>query len=150
MPRPIVKKVAKKIVKKVRSKAASKAKQKVKQKAKDELDLRIVAGWIECASSVADALRERCGKRVEGLASDIRFATLSRDVWREHDGKAPELLALLDRYLETANAQAAALTELVAQLAPYADLPDEQHVHLEDGTVKVERIHAANVMSAKD
>jgi hypothetical protein len=147
MPKPSVKKkVAKKPAKKVRSKATAKAKKPVKA----EVDLQIVAGWIECASSVADALRERCGKRVEGLASDIRFATLSRDVWREHDGKAPELLALLDRYLDAANAQSTALTELVTQLAPYAELPDEQHVHLEDGTVKVDRIRAANVMHAKE
>lgn len=149
MPRSIVKKVAKKVAKKLRSKATAKATKKAKQKVKTEVDLRIVQSWIECASSVADALRIRCGKRTEGLASDIRFATLSRDVWREQN-KAPELTALLDRYLEAANAHATAMSEIVAKLGPYAELPDEQHVHLSDGTVKLERLRAANVQHPKD
>src|SRR5205823_4893496 len=118
----------KNVAKKVRGKARSKATKDAKQKVKGGVDLRNVAAWLECASSVADALRARCSTRTHAFESDIRFASLARDVWREHDSKAPELLALLDRYLEMANAQTNALSEIVAQLAPYAELPDVQHV----------------------
>ena len=132
-------KPSKKPSKKPNKKPSKKANRKL------EMDLLAMAGWIECAPSVADAMRERCQHTFDGLAPDIRFATLARDVWREHPGQATELVSLLDRYLE----QTQVLSEIAAQLTPLADVPEDQHVHLPDGTVGVERIRTANVISAK-
>jgi hypothetical protein len=144
------KKVAAKMAaKKVARTVAKKAPQKAtaKQTAKQELAMQSVALELECASAVAEQMRERGRDRIDAFGADVRFAMLARDIWREHPGHTPELVSLLDRYLQSAAAQTDALTIIVDALGALAELPEEQHVHLPDGTVTVERVRAAGVTS---
>lgn len=136
---------------------ATKAKPKAKAKKvpsaaerKREAELAGVGAWIECAASLADALRDRARTRSKAIGSDLRFATLARDVWAEHARAAPPTLGpLLARYVTAASTHARALDELIAALAPLADAPEAEHVHLPSNTVAIERVRAAGITSAK-
>ena len=107
------------------SKQAKQAKQAAKQR-EAEIDQSVVGSWIECASSAADAMRERARARIEKLESDVRFAQLARDVWFEHRDLAPQIAPVFERYLAVVSAQTKALASIVDELAQLAELPEAQ------------------------
>jgi len=147
--KPAKKSAAKKLTARQQQLADKKRAREKREKEMRDIEQGAVGAWIECASSAAEALRDRCAARAPGLDSDLRFATLARDVWREHPGRADTLVAILERYVNAAAAHTQAIAEISTALTEISTLPEDQHVHLPDRTVKLARVRAANVMSAK-